>query len=443
LIRAVLDDAADSVRTELSAEREVRATIQDIIGRAYFKVTEFDKALPHLQAALETRIELFGDKNADVASSHHHLAELLKERGLPGDYEQSEILYKKALALRQALFGEMSVEVASSLNDLGQLYFKRKNYDKAEGPLRKALDIREKLLGRQDKDTASSLANVGSLLRDRAHKADLKDARLLLEDALRSRRALLGDHPHVAVSMNKLALLLRDEGEYEQAKELLQEALKTRLKFVGADHHLVAVSLHNLAQVLQFMGDHETAKELFDQAVETWIQELGGSHADVASGLKSRAGLRRSMGEYEMAKADCAEAIRIWREHGSEPDRGSADVLVELGRIYLAEGDLKAARSYLDDALEFYRKSQPDGARAATAESALGECLAKSGQDAEAETLLRRGYRVLEDIRGPKHIDTREARDRLARFFEERNQPEEAAKYKGQSGQSGQGGAAG
>ena len=55
------------------------------------------------------------------------------------------------------------------------------------------------------------------------------------------------DHPHVATSLNNLAVLYHFQGKYNRAEPLDQQALALRQKLLGDDHLHVAHSLNNLA----------------------------------------------------------------------------------------------------------------------------------------------------------------------------------------------------
>ena len=55
----------------------------------------------------------------------------------------------------------------------------------------------------------------------------------------------------VAVSLNDLALVLRDQGKFPEAEALQREALELRRKLYGNEHAEVAESMNNLALVLR------------------------------------------------------------------------------------------------------------------------------------------------------------------------------------------------
>ena len=62
-------------------------------------------------------------------------------------------------------------------------------------------------------------------------------------DALAIKEKALGpDHPEVALALNNLAELYRDQGRYAEAEPLLKRALAIRKKVFGPDHPIVATA---------------------------------------------------------------------------------------------------------------------------------------------------------------------------------------------------------
>jgi len=86
------------------------------------------------------------------------------------------------------------------------------------------------------------------------------------------------DHPSTATSLNNLALLLNDKGDYEGAEPLFRRALEIREKVLGVDHPETAMSLNNLAALLYAKGDYEGAEPLFRRALEIKEKVLGVDH---------------------------------------------------------------------------------------------------------------------------------------------------------------------
>ncbi len=72
--------------------------------------------------------------------------------------------------------------------------------------------------------------------------------------ALAIREKALGpDHPDTAQSLNNLAILYKNQGQYEQAEPLYQRALAIREKTLGPDHPETVRVRENYTNLLQMM----------------------------------------------------------------------------------------------------------------------------------------------------------------------------------------------
>ena len=75
-------------------------------------------------------------------------------------------------------------------------------------------------------------------------------------------KALGPEHPEVAMSLNNLALLYRNQGHYTEAEPLHKRALAIREQALGPEHPDVATSLENYATLLRETGRSAEAAEL-------------------------------------------------------------------------------------------------------------------------------------------------------------------------------------
>ncbi|HXF88289.1 MAG TPA: tetratricopeptide repeat protein, partial [Xanthobacteraceae bacterium] len=76
------------------------------------------------------------------------------------------------------------------------------------------------------------------------------------------------DHPHVATSLNNLALLYKAQGDYARAEPLHKRTLAIKEKALGPDHPHVATSLENLAMLYLAMGRVAEAAAFLDRAMK-------------------------------------------------------------------------------------------------------------------------------------------------------------------------------
>jgi tetratricopeptide (TPR) repeat protein len=107
-------------------------------------------------------------------------------------------------------------------------------------------------------------------------------------------------------------LLVRNLGQYENARELAEEALTIRRELAAARPDAfradLATSFGNLAGHLRDLGQYEKARELAEEAL-TIRRELAAARpdafrADLATSFSNLAGHLSDLGEYE---------YEIWR----------------------------------------------------------------------------------------------------------------------------------
>jgi CHAT domain-containing protein len=103
------------------------------------------------------------------------------------------------------------------------------------------------------------------------------------------RRALGENHPDYATSLNNLALLYEDIGDYTRAEPLLKQAMEIRRKTLGENHPDYATGLNNLAGVYLAMGNYARAEPLHKQTMEIFRKALGESHPSYATSLNNLA----------------------------------------------------------------------------------------------------------------------------------------------------------
>ena len=85
-------------------------------------------------------------------------------------------------------------------------------------------------------------------------------------------------HPDVATTLNNLAVLYRNMGDYEKALPLYQRDLEISEKVLGPQHPSVATTLNNFAGLYYQMGDYEKALPLYQRALEILKNKLGSAH---------------------------------------------------------------------------------------------------------------------------------------------------------------------
>ncbi|NOQ26975.1 MAG: tetratricopeptide repeat protein [Bacteroidales bacterium] len=169
----------------------------------------------------------------------------------------------------------------------------------------------------EDNKIAKLQNNLAVVLKD---LGDYNGAKALLEKAIISTEKNFGkEHPTTVVRYSNLATVLQDLGDYNGAKALLERALISAEKNFGKEHPTTAVRYSNLALVLQALGDYNGAKALLEKALISTEKNFGKEHPSTAVSYSNLALVLQDLGDYNGVKALLEKAVKIFNKAlGSE-----------------------------------------------------------------------------------------------------------------------------
>jgi len=229
------------------------------------------------------------------------------------------------------------------------------------------------------------------------------------------------DDPDRCDSLDQLGVLLNFAGDYDRAIELHRRALGLRERAFGPESLEVSWTLNYLAPLLWDIGDYVAARPLFERALA--IRRAHGSGVDGV--LNNLAGLAFEMGDYPTARRLYEEtlALRLARRpvHPLVPSTKT-----NLGFVLHRLGELdEAARLALEarDALE----AEPlgDDSLAVTL-GLLGDIELSRGRPAQAADYYRRTRAELQAIVGEDHPHLVQPTLGLAEALRRLGKPDEA-----------------
>lgn len=195
-------------------------------------------------------------------------------------------------------------------------------------------------VGKKSEGYATFETTLGIAL---AGQGKLKDAAAAFRDSLQLRENLLEpNHPHIAESLNNLALVNRKLHRLKDAERDYRRAIE----ILRATHRQpeLAASIHNLARVRAEQGNSREAERMMQEAIAIWQESSGPSADDVAEGFASLATLYQSERRY----ADSARAYRRALEIFSQSREPNDGRLVGLLERYSAV--LRAQEEYVEAA---------------------------------------------------------------------------------------------
>ncbi|KAK5023999.1 hypothetical protein LTR13_011017 [Exophiala sideris] len=130
------------------------------------------------------------------------------------------------------------------------------------------------------------------------------------QQALKAKEKILGvDHNSTLFTMNDLALVLQAQGHYKQSEKMYRQALTGKEKILGMDHDSTLKTMSNLANVLRAQGNYKQSEELHRQALTAREKRLGVDHPSTLMSIDNLAKVLREKGEYKQAEEMSRRAL--------------------------------------------------------------------------------------------------------------------------------------
>ncbi|KAG1657909.1 hypothetical protein FOA52_005810 [Chlamydomonas sp. UWO 241] len=288
-----------------------------------------------------------------------------------------------------------------------------------------ALALTEKFRGAGHPDTLSSVVTLALLLHD---QGKFDEAEPLLRRALAGRDEALGPtHRDTLTSVTSLALLLHDQDKLDEAEPLYRRALAGCEKALGPTHPYTLTGIHNLAYLLAAQDKLDEAETMYRRALAGNQKALGADHPDTLTSVNNLAGLLHDQG-----KPDEAEALYRRALAGRQKALGAGHPDTLSSVVTLA--GLLHDQDKLDEAEPLFRRALAGRQKALGADhpDTLSSVVTLAGllhdQDKldEAEPLFRRALAGRQKALGADHPDTLSSVHCLASLLYDQDKLDEA-----------------
>lgn len=185
-----------------------------------------------------------------------------------------------------------------------------------------------------------------------------EEARKLLENALRKDIKNFGkDHLTVAETQSNLGLVYRDLGKYKKACMLLEHALSSDIKNIGEDHSTVTLRQYNLALVYKDLGESKKAHALLENALRSDKKNMSACILNIAIRQTIFAAIYMDWGEYEKALELLKKGLISGIKNFGENNPTVALRKWAIGTIYGKLHDNKKASEFISQAYKTYLKT--------------------------------------------------------------------------------------
>jgi serine/threonine protein kinase/uncharacterized protein HemY len=238
-----LPEAQQLLRRALDEELSIGSTVtEDMIearnGLADVLVTmgKSVEAEPLLRQIVDDVTRLYGDVHPMVGVAYTNLGNALSD--IPEKFGAAEQAYLKAIDIVSQTKGPQHQEIATAHNNLGALYLKTQEWQRAADAYAKSIALRSTLLGERHPDTASTrIGHALALIR----LGELRAAESALRDGIEVFTANIGaEHWRTANARVYLGISLTRQKRFDEAEREITEARRLLIGSLGAEHYRVA-----------------------------------------------------------------------------------------------------------------------------------------------------------------------------------------------------------
>jgi serine/threonine protein kinase/tetratricopeptide (TPR) repeat protein len=325
-------------------------------------------------------VDLFRQSDPSVQRRQNMTAQAILEQGIRR--------VSTDLAAQPLLQARLMQTMGSVQTALGK-------YAEARVLLEDVLRTRERLLGPDDVLLGETLTSLGELTRDRG-ELDVADEYLARARRIRE-RALGPLHADVATTLSMTAALRLRQTRIAEAESLYRQVLAVDAVVRTADDPRTLRDMRGLAAVYRVQKRNGEADSLWRATLVRQERSLGMDHPDVGSTLNNLGALAYFDGKYADADAFYARARPILeRAYGVEHPltvsvmNNQAEVLWKLKRYAAAETRFRQALAAKE------RLYAPEHASIAVSLNGLAGVLRDSNRASEAEPLYKRALAIRE-----------------------------------------------
>ncbi len=274
-----------------------------------------------------------------------------------GKYDEAELHFRRALALRRAELGDRHAETLASLDHLGWLCWCQGRLDEGASLTTKALDGRQQVLGPKDPNTIASMVNLSWLTKD------YREALTLAERAYQTASTTLeADHPVRLDAAVCLAFRCVERSRLKQAEELAPMAYRLSRRTLGPEHRITLTAMNVLVWLHDRRARFEAGIALGEESLEIAQHVLGEKHVLTLYAMSNLGSLYLQQNRLEEAEALLTHGRAFTEQHLGTDHMITVCCGLNLSYLYRKQGRFDETDALLASLLETARRSYGEGA---------------------------------------------------------------------------------
>ncbi len=332
-----------------------------------------------------------------------------------GNYAKAEPHLKEAVTIHQSLHDATDTQSVVANVPMVELLRRTGRLDEAAAIARESLDLLESVNGIEHIDTLSSMDALASVELDRGN---FDEAETILTRALKTVEATDQEGELAVQIRGSLSDTYKWQGRYEDAAPLNERIVVDARRIWGANDARTAIALNKLATLYLRQGRFADGRPLLEEAAAIAVPILGESHPDVLT-------INGNLGTALMNLEQYAEAAKllqvIYDQTKESLGDNNMDVIINgqaLGTAYRYLERYGDARRVFEETVEAADATLGQHhPQSLYARSYLGLTLIDLVEFEEAEVLLRETLELYRTTIGDDHPNTLHAENDLAKLL--------------------------
>jgi tetratricopeptide (TPR) repeat protein len=327
---------------------DVAATLLNL-GQVCYHMKKYQHALRYFEDFLRLAKIHFGEYNEDVCHVTTCVGQVLQSLG---QLERSMKSYQDALRIAHVIYSPLHRDAAVIQKRIATLYYGMKKYDLALQSFREALEVELQIFDEGDAQVLVSYSNIAEI-----HKelGDFDVSLTWYEKVLKAQKSSSDGSTQnqmaVAATLNRLARVHCQKGNYEVALELQQECIFIQREHKGDDAHDVASSLFRIGWLLLKLDSSKMALETMLEACRVQKKTCKEDRQSVTAFCRM-ASIYLRHGFLDSALVCYHEAARVHEAILGTGHGDFSNILLNTSQLYYEKGELGIALQMLRQVLK-------------------------------------------------------------------------------------------
>ncbi len=248
---------------------------------AHIRLAEIVSAEGNFQQAESSLLQLLEDMPDEKNPANNNrflIFRILADNYLDqSNYAQAEDAGKQGLAWLAAHYADKAdINVYGVKTVIAIALSQQGKFVEAESYFRALTEDAKILFGEKNQGYIQSLINLGTVLQD---QGEFNQALMMLEQALNLSKEIDTGESFIALNIrNNMANLKSAMQDFSGAEQMMRETLTRAIDFLGHEHRMVLMIEVNLTEILNLSGKYKQAGLLAETSGQKMQQVLGEAH---------------------------------------------------------------------------------------------------------------------------------------------------------------------